>query len=347
MKTTSSVSQLQGLELPKRAADFGLRSFVPRGLALFLGGFALLNIAGGFRAAHFDANLWWIDLRFLPPVVAQPIMLLCAFALIAFAIRPPRSTGRRALTISAAALLGVVALENAARYYVLLIRGDVFSRLPISLSLLVATALALIVAAALDKNTLTFRRHELARVIAVGLGCAVCFPLAQMLCFGKTDYRRPADAVVVLGARVYADGRPSDALADRVRTACQLYRDGLTRKLIFSGGPGDGPIHETECMRQMALKLGVNPSDIILDPAGLNTQATVRNTGMVFARLHASRILVVSHFYHLPRVKLAYQRAGWEVYTVPAKESYLLRQMPYNMAREVAALWVYYLRPLA
>ena len=34
------------------------------------------------------------------------------------------------------------------------------------------------------------------------------------------------------------------------------------------------------------------------------------------------------------------------VFTVPAKESYLLRQMPYNMAREVAALWVYYLRPL-
>jgi uncharacterized SAM-binding protein YcdF (DUF218 family) len=63
--------------------------------------------------------------------------------------------------------------------------------------------------------------------------------------------------------------------------------------------------------------------------------------------LNASRVLVVSHFYHLPRLKLAYQRAGIEVYTVPARESYLLRQMPYNMAREVAALWVYYARPLA
>jgi len=29
-----------------------------------------------------------------------------------------------------------------------------------------------------------------------------------------------------------------------------------------------------------------------------------------------------------------------------AQMCYLLRQMPYNMAREVAALWVYYLRPL-
>jgi len=55
---------------------------------------------------------------------------------------------------------------------------------------------------------------------------------------------------------------------------------------------------------------------------------------------------VVSHFYHLPRIKLAYQRDGWDVFTVPAKETYLLRQMPYNMAREIAALWLYYLRPL-
>jgi uncharacterized SAM-binding protein YcdF (DUF218 family) len=106
-------------------------------------------------------------------------------------------------------------------------------------------------------------------------------------------------------------------------------------------------IPETEAMRRMALQLGVKAEDILLDDQGLNTQATVRNSKPVFSALNASRILVVSHFYHLPRIKLAYQRAGLEVYTVPARESYLLRQMPYNMAREVAALWVYYVRPLA
>ena len=168
-----------------------------------------------------------------------------------------------------------------------------------------------------------------------------------MFCFGKTDYRRQADAAVVLGARVYADGRPSDALADRVRTACELYHAGLVRKLVFSGGPGDGGVHETEAMRRMAVRLGVLPADITLDEKGFNTQATVANTESLLAGLDARRVLVVSHFYHLPRIKLAYQRKGLEVYTVPARETYLLRQMPYNMAREVAALWVYYLRPLA
>jgi uncharacterized SAM-binding protein YcdF (DUF218 family) len=100
-------------------------------------------------------------------------------------------------------------------------------------------------------------------------------------------------------------------------------------------------------MKRMALELGVKGEDILVDEAGLNTQATARNSEAMFSRLQATRILVVSHFYHLPRIKMSYQRDGWEVYTVPAKESYLLRQMPYNMAREVAALWVYYLRPWA
>ncbi|MEY2427479.1 MAG: hypothetical protein QOJ40_364, partial [Verrucomicrobiota bacterium] len=194
-----------------------------------------------------------------------------------------------------------------------------------------------------------FQSNTPRRLIQIAAVCALClgvFPLAQMFCFGKTDYRRPADIAVVPGARVYSDGRASDALADRVRTACQLYHQGLTRKLLFSGGAGDGAIHETESMKRMAIKLGVREEDILVDEAGLNTQATVKNSEAIFSQLHASRVLVVSHFYHLPRIKMAYQRDGWDVYTVPAKESYFLRQMPYNMAREVAALWVYYLRPL-
>jgi vancomycin permeability regulator SanA len=164
-----------------------------------------------------------------------------------------------------------------------------------------------------------------------------------MFCFGKTDYRRKADVAVVFGARAYASGRPSDALSDRVRTGCALYLEGLVPKLLFSGGPGDGEVHETEAMRRLAESLGVKPEDIILDLEGLSTDATVRNTVPLFRSEGLPRVLAVSHFYHLPRIKMRYRREGWEVFTVPAKERYTLRKQPYLMAREVAALWVYYL----
>jgi uncharacterized SAM-binding protein YcdF (DUF218 family) len=321
----------------------GAWSFVPRGLALFLGGFSLLNLVGHFRSARFDANLWWIDLHWFQPRLANLFLLVCSLCLFGFGIQIPRSAWRRWLTIGCVTALGMVALVNTVQFYTLLARGALGTRIPIPLSLFISAAFAVIVAASLRPAPAGRWRPAL----AVCLGCVALFPLAQMFCFGKTDYRRPADVVVVLGARAYADGRPSQALADRVRTACRLYQDSLAGKLIFSGGPGDGAVHETEAMKQMALRLGVNEKDIFLDKEGLNTQATVKNTKALFSQWHASRILVVSHFYHLPRIKMAYQRDGWNVYTVPAKESYLLGQLPYNMAREVAALWVYYLRPLA
>jgi len=317
-----------------------------RGAALFLGSFCLLNLLGCWCRPGFDANQWWIDLRFLPAVPAGGLMLLSGLGLLAFGLHPPRSSLLRLAIAGGAGALAIFATVNGAQFYLLLARGAIHSKVPIPLSTLIAVALIFVLRAALRPPTAGRAARETKWAVAVCVCCAVLFPLLQMFCFGKTDYRRKADLVVVPGARVYADGRPSDALADRVRTACQLYRQGLVGKLLFSGGPGDGAVHETEGMRRMAIRLGVDPADIMLDTSGLNTQATVLNTEAIFRQVRPSRVLVVSHFYHLPRIKLAYQREGREVYTVPAKESYLLRQLPYNIAREVPALWVYYIRPL-
>ncbi len=325
------------------------RNALPRGMALFLGAFGIINVLAGHHTGHFDGNLWWVDVRRLPNNAAHGFILFSALGLLAYAFRPPHRLWSRAFIVACAAALGIVALLNAALFYVLLASGEISSGFPVPFSLVLALALVTISANAwrspgtILPATRQSRGRAFWRIGVVCVGCAIVFPLLQMLCFGKTDYRRAADVAVVLGARAYADGRPSDALADRVRTACQLYQQGLVRKLIFSGGPGDGAITEPEAMKRMAVSLGVSQADIALDTAGFNTQATVRNTVSLSSH---PRVLVVSHFYHLPRVKLAYQRAGWDVFTVPAKETYVLRQTPYNIAREVAALWVYYAKAI-
>ena len=167
-----------------------------------------------------------------------------------------------------------------------------------------------------------------------------------MFCFGKTDYRRSADVIVVFGARTYEDGRPSQVLSDRVKTGCSLYLEGHAKKMLFSGGPGDGDIHETEAMRRLAVNLGVPDRDISIDREGLSTQATVDNTTGMFEQAGIERVLAVSNFYHLPRIKMTYARKGFEAITVPAKDTRTPRHLPYYILREVAALWVYYLRPL-
>jgi len=317
-----------------------------RGVALFLGIFTLLNLLGDLRVRGFDLNLWWIDLRGLPGYVADPFLFLCGLLLVWFAVRPGGGRSRRIATAICLALLLLAALGNCLTYYSLVIGGTVRSPFPMPLSLLVAAGLGLVLRTLLRESS-RGRTRDLVLSITMAGALGLLFPLTQMILFGKTDYRRSADVAVVMGARVYADGRLSDALQDRVRTACDLYHQQAVGKLIMSGGPGEGAVHETEAMARFAMQRGVRPEDIVLDKFGLNTDSTVRNTGILFREMHASRILVVSHGYHLPRIKLAYQRAGTEVYTVPARESYFLRQMPYNMAREVVALWAYYLRPLA
>lgn len=334
---------------PPDAAVLPLFLAFSRGLALFIGGFSLLNLVGELRFPGFDANHWWIDFRPIDPLAARIFLAVTSVFLVAYSIRPGLSARRRALTLVLVAVLLAVTVWNVVHFHILLGRGTINAGFPVAFSLFVSTALAVvIIALAVRKLKFGTNKGLPAKIVLIVtlITCLVGFSLGQMFCFGRTDYRRPADVIVVFGARVYSDGRASDALADRVRTGCRLYLDGLAKRLILSGGPGDGAVHETEAMRRMAIELGVPEEAILIDANGVNTRATVKSTSAMFERLGAKRVLAVSHFYHLPRIKMSYQRRRWEVYTVPAKESYVLTEMPRYILREVAALWVYYLRPI-
>ena len=319
-----------------------------RAVALFFGVFSLANIVGELFSPHFDANYWWIDFRPVPPLVSRAVLGLGAVLLLAYAFRPQMGRRLRVFTLLVVGVLAVVACYNTVCCYVLLASEVIKAGVPIPFSFFVAVALTVLWFAILANRHAQAPAHRLesfAVGAAVLAACAIGFPLAQMLCFGRTDYSRPADAVVVFGARAYADGRLSQALEDRVRTACDLYREGFARLIIVSGGPGDGRVHETAAMKQFAMHMGVPEEAILEDREGVSTRATVRNTCAAFREHGVRRVLAVSHFYHLPRIKMSYARVGQEVYTVPAREGAVLTKLPYLMAREVAALWVYYLWP--
>jgi uncharacterized SAM-binding protein YcdF (DUF218 family) len=312
---------------------------VARGLALFIGGFTLLNLVGDFRFAGPSANIWWIDFPLLPPLASKTLLAAIALVLIAYAVAPRVGPRRRAAAITLLCVAVLAAMSNSAVFYRLLAKGSVVSTIPLPLSILIAAALITIIVA-------HFRRPDDRSFVfaATFVAASLTFPLAQISLFGVTDYRRPADLIVVFGAHARKDGTPSDALADRVRTAAALYRAGLAPRLLFSGGPGDGAIDEPESMRRLARTLGVPDNAILLDSHGINTESTVRNT-MALTRNQQARILTVSHFYHLPRIKMTFQRYGANVWTVPCDTS-VLREMPFNLLREDAAFWAYYIRRL-
>lgn len=304
-----------------------------------LGALALWNSLRALSSG-VDVNIWWVDLRILPLGARSALLGICGALLAWTAVRPTAPRPLRRAAQIACGLLLVISLANTGVFWYLLATGAIQSDLPIPVSLLVGLALGVVLWTQRQPEITRARPLTAATSLLVLAGL---IPLAHMLCFGLTDYRRPADAVVVFGAGVGADGVPSQALADRMRTAVDLYHSTGATWLIVSGGPGPGATHETDAMRRYALTQGVPADQVIVDPQGLCTRDTARNTRELFRRHNIRSILAVSHFYHLARAKLAYQQAGVEVCTSPARQQYILTRTPYYMAREALALWAYYL----
>jgi uncharacterized SAM-binding protein YcdF (DUF218 family) len=321
----------------------GVAALCARVLAFSFGALSLLNVLASVRHPAFDPNIWWIDLRSLPNVFAGALMVVVGTLLVAHGLRPAAEGWRRWTSVRIVTLLGLVALWNAVDYYLVWDAARIAPRSPVPLSLVIAVLIGLIVLSMLGPAPVVPRRTAVPVVAAVSLAFVVGLPLLQIAFFGTTDYRRPADAIVVFGARVRPDGTPSLTLANRVLTASELYRQGLADTIVMTGGLEPTGFDETVVMRDLAVELGVPTAAIILDARGDTTSASVANTTRILRDRGLDRVLAVSQFYHLPRIKLAYAAAGVEVWTVPARTT-SIPQTKRLIAREIPAFWLYYLR---
>jgi len=252
----------------------------------------------------------------------------------------------RARRIGAILLGGLAALAivDAVGFFVSLARGSIQTPAVVPASLAVAVCLGAL-AAELHVEPLPRAlgpRWTVRRAIFCAATCAVvavALPLVRMITFGPTRYERRADCAVVFGARVWDDGTPSLALADRVDEAIRLYHRGAVRKLVMSGAVEPNGRSEPDVMRARAEEAGVPREDILLDEAGVDTGATVRNTARLMREERLRSALAVSHYYHEPRVKMLFDRAGVRVHTVPARMTRRLVKEPYFLLREVAAFY--------
>lgn len=316
---------------------------VVRGTVGFVGAFALLDAIAMLSGARASQAQWWLDGGAVSPAVGMLLPGVLGVLFVAAAFAPPVQGARRRMTALVCAFAALVAVLNTVDFYRAWSDGLIRPEIPVPFSLLlvaVLLALAWWHARVLDPDLET--RASVVRIVAVAVAWALVFPLAHVAFFGTTDYRRPADAVVVLGAKVWPDGRLTTSLADRVNTAVELYDQGLCETLIMSGAVGVEGVDEAAAMRDRAVDMGVPREAIITDSEGVNTDATVANSLAISEREGFERLMVVSQFYHLPRVELAYRAEGREVYTVPAGKSTLIAKTPLFVAREIPGFWVYW-----
>lgn len=116
------------------------------------------------------------------------------------------------------------------------------------------------------------------------------------------------DAIVVPGARVLDDGRPSSTFARRIRHSVELFHQGRAPALIFCGGVGDAPFAESEVARDLAIDLGVPSASIWTERASTSTETNALHAARAFPGASSATVLVVTDAFHVWRARRVFDR---------------------------------------
>jgi uncharacterized SAM-binding protein YcdF (DUF218 family) len=124
------------------------------------------------------------------------------------------------------------------------------------------------------------------------------------------------DAIVVLDSDFLPMGgmRPVAELSyeSLQRTLCGAgaYSQGLSKKLVLSGGPGD-----TVEMAELALRLDVPEHAIVLEGGGRNTYESAKEVRKLLGP--QTKILLVTSAIHIPRAVRLFQKQGLKITPYP------------------------------
>ena len=119
------------------------------------------------------------------------------------------------------------------------------------------------------------------------------------------------DYLIVLGAKVEADGQPSKALQRRINAAAEYLLENPETVVIASGGQGaDEAISEAACIRNGLIERGIDESRILLED---QSTTTAENMAFSMAMMESgAQAGIVTNNYHIFRALLLAKHAGME-----------------------------------
>lgn len=132
---------------------------------------------------------------------------------------------------------------------------------------------------------------------------------------GKVDY------LIVLGAGIWPDGRPTLALTYRLDEAIHYYQDKGPLKIIVSGGQGvNEPFSEAQAMADYLMERGVPASDILIEDRSTSTMENFKFSRELLGKdvPKPTRIIFITNDFHVLRSRILAERNGFEAYAIPA-----------------------------
>ena len=167
-------------------------------------------------------------------------------------------------------------------------------------------------------------KRTLLGIVGVGVVSAVAivgWTTWRIVDVGNHDDRRPADAIVVLGAAQY-NGRPSAILKARLDHAIELYEDGLAPFLVVTGGKAEGDrTTEAASARAYAVAKGVPDTAILVEDKGRTTLESLRAVSAILKSRGLGMALFVSDRTHMLRVLKIARDEGISAFGSPTTTS--------------------------
>lgn len=192
-------------------------------------------------------------------------------------------------------------------------------------------------------------RRDLTRlVIAVAAAATILASYAAFRIWDQADRddRRPAAAIVVLGAAQY-NGRPSPVFRARLEHAVSLYHEGYAPLLVVTGGKAEGDrTTEGAAARQFAIEHDVPAEAILVEDQGRTTLESLQAVGQMLRERGATTALFVSDRAHMLRVLRIARDEGLVGYGSPTTTSPSDQSFGHRLeatTHELAALAVYFI----
>ena len=133
-------------------------------------------------------------------------------------------------------------------------------------------------------------------LILLGIFCMVLWKQYHVPA-PKNDF----DAILVLGAQVTPEGRPSIQLQWRLDAAAEAYASRPCRIVVCGAQGSDEPDAEAHIMANTLIRMGIPAEQILQDDQSFNTRQNIRNAAELLAPYDIRTVLVVTSDFHLPR----------------------------------------------
>lgn len=131
---------------------------------------------------------------------------------------------------------------------------------------------------------------------------------------------------IILGGGMMraGEGYRTGETADRFIQPLLLYKKGIVKKLLITGGNVNikglkiDETQESKKVEEILITMGVKPEDIVLEESARNTHENAVYTKQILKPYLKEKMVLVTSAMHMPRAKACYIKEGFIVVDFPA-----------------------------